>query len=92
MKDKKEEEMKGYYVGERTTVTIENVAKTTLMTKEEYEMFSQEQIDKGNLPTVIFEPQEYTMNVGKLSMKIKKFCHAFEDGKMFTYYKSVEGQ
>lgn len=86
------EELREYYFFETTTLTIENVSKKTLMTSQEYEYRCQELAKRDILPSVIFEPEEYTLTIGKLSMKIKKFCSATEDGKLFTYYKSVEGQ
>ena len=35
-----------FYIGERTTLTIENVAKTTLMTWDDWHKFDQEQQTK----------------------------------------------
>lgn len=75
-----------FYIGERTALTIENVAKTTLMTWDDWHKFDQEQQEKGNLSETFFMPEEITDNHNR---KLTLFCMAYENEKRVFYYKCI---
>ncbi len=83
---KQPEKLQEFYIGERTTLTIENVSVPTLMTRTDYNKFSQEQNEKGIYSQTFFAPNDAVIEHG---IKLKLFCTAFENGNHVLYYKSV---
>lgn len=82
--EKQTEKLHEFYIGEKTTLTIENVAKTTLMTWDDWFKFNQEQTEKGNISETFFMPEEISDNHNR---KLTLVCMADENGKRVFYYK-----
>lgn len=76
-----------FYIGEITTLTIENVLVPTLMTSEAYNEFCLKRYQENKPAHAFFMPDEITDNHNR---KLKLYCHTLENDNIIQYYKLVQ--
>ncbi len=84
MENKKNQELHEFYIGEKTTLTIENVLIRTKMTAQEYADFCNKRYSEGKISKVFIMSPKIKGDDGQ---DLTLVCAADEDGQTFIYYK-----